>query len=307
MRGSIGSMNKEVVPLERDGPVGRLGMRGRMRTLLATWGLSLALVSQVGCLRCCHPVYPPPKEELLPYQDVAQCQKNKVHVFFVHGLDPLDLSNYEGLHDYVQSLGYIKTYYGWTYHAFLFEKELRALHQDEPDARIVLVGFSYGGGLIRDMACSVRAAGIPIDLVVYIDGVEWKGRPLHRPANVARVVNILSSPRSDESMVKEGENHRYDDAWHFGTVTHPQTLRLMARELADVARRVPIVQHLPPAEVKPGQPAPKADLPPPTEVPKGKPDEWGFLRPDDLAQGVLGSKPLPDAFATMPATAKEPK
>ncbi len=50
-----------------------------------------------------------------------------------------------------------------------------------------------------------------------------------------------------------------------------------------------------------------ADLPPPTEVPKGKPDEWGFLRPDDLAQGVLGSKPSAEAFATIPATATEPK
>jgi hypothetical protein len=278
-----------------------------MRRTLAAWGLAVALGSQAGCLRFCHPVDPPPREELLPYLDVAQCQKNKVHIFFVHGLDPLDLSNYEGLHEYVQSLGYAKTYYGWTYHSFLFEKELRALHHDEPDARIVLIGFSYGAGMVRDMACSVRSAGVPIDLMVYIDGVEFDKRPLHRPANVARVVNILSFARSDECLVKEGENHRYDDVWHFGTVTHPQTLRLIARELADVARRVPIVAHLPAAEVKPGEKPPAPDLPPPTELKDGKPDEWGFLRPDGHALGVPGSKPAPAAFATEPATVKDPK
>ncbi len=280
-------------------------MPGRKR--LAAWGLAAALLGQAGCLRFCHPVDPPSHEELLPYADVAQCQKNKVHIFFVHGLDPLDLANYEGLHEYVQSLGYIKTYYGWSYHSFLFEKELRELHKEEPDARIVLIGFSYGAGMVRDMACSVRSEHIPIDLIVYLDGVELDKRPLHRPANVARVVNILCFARSDECLIKEGENHRYDDVWHFATVTHPQTLRILARELADVARHVPIVQHLPPVHLAPGEKQPPPDLPPPTEVPGGKPDEWGFLRPDAHAQGVSGAKPAQAAFEMAPATVKESK
>ena len=282
---------------------------GKARVRLAAWGLTLAVLFQAGCLRCCNPVHPPPREEVLPCQDVAQCQKNKVHVFFVHGLDPLDLSNYEGLREYVQSLGYIKTYYGWTYHAFLFEKELRELHQEDPEAQIVLVGFSYGAGMIRDMACSVRSAGIHIDLMVYIDGVQIDNRPLHRPANVGRVVNILSKIRSDQAMVKEADNHRYDDTWHFGTVTHPQTLRLIAHELADVARSVPIVQTLPAVVVEPGhKPAVPAEmLPAPKEAPAAKADQWGFLRPDAHAQGVLGAKPTAAALALEPGTITHPK
>lgn len=265
--------------------------------LLVVGLLLIGSVVPTGCLSFCHPVIPPPKEELEPYLDVAKCQQNAVHVFFVHGIDPLDFSNYEGLHAYVQSLGYIKTYYGWPYHAYHFEKQMRKLRQEEPDARLVLIGFSYGAGLVRDMACSVRAAGIDVDLVVYIDGVLYNDRPLHRPANVCRVVNILSCYRKEDRAVREAENHRFDDVWHFGTVTHPQTLRLLARELGDVARKVPIVQVMPVDEG--ALPAPKEVLPAPKEV-----GGWEYLRPDGHAQGVPGARPAAAGVVNdVPATA----
>lgn len=266
------------------------------------WMLGLALLcTQSGCLSFVHPLHPPAPDELLPCKEIAPCQKNQVYIFFVHGLDPFDLSNYEGLHAYVQSLGFIKTYYGWSYHAFYFEKELRKLREEKPEARIVLIGFSYGAGMVRDIACSVRSAGIDIDLIMYLDGVEWDKRPLHRPANVHRVVNILSHTRTDKRNVIEGENHRFEDAYHFKTVSHPQTLRLVAQELCAVAAQVPIVQRLP------DLPPPNEQLPPPKEgapmlpAPKEVPQassEWDFLLPDPFAQGVPGAKPAAQAFAT---------
>jgi hypothetical protein len=120
------------------------------------------------------------------------------------------------------------------------------------------------------------------------------------------VVNILGCSRGDECLVKEAQNHRLDDVGHFGTATHPQTLRLLTCEVAEVARRVPIVQYLPPVMLQPGEKAP-AVLPSPTEITDGKPDEWGFLRPDAHAQGVKGAKPGAAVHELPPATLREAK
>lgn len=276
---------------------------GNVRKLVVLWGLAFLGCTQTGCLSFCNPLQPLPREELEPYHDIAPCQKDKVHVFFVHGLDPNDISNYTGLFEYVRSLGYGKTYFGWVYHSFLFENEIRALHEQDPEARIVLVGFSYGAGMIRDVACSLRSAGITIDLLFYIDGVEFDHRLLHRPANVARVINILSFNRSDQRLVKEGENHLYKDVWHYATVTHPQTLRLIARELGAIARMVPIVQIMRADKVVPTAPpaAPAHVLPPPNEGTQQKASEWGFLRPDGWSRGVKGGRPAEQAYAIDPA------
>lgn len=260
--------------------------------------LLVGLTVQAGCLSFVHPVDPLPKHEALETIDIPQPCKNHVYVFFIHGNDPFDLSNFSGLHDYFRDLGFIKTYYGMPYHSFLFEKEVRKVRQEDPLSRFVLIGFSYGAGLARDLACSVRSAGVDIDLLVYLDGVEFGPRPLHRPANVHRVLNILSSHRSQKRNVPEGENHQYNDAWHFGSVTHPKTVHLLARELADVARQVPIIQYAP---------LPNADgpLPPPTTLPPPTPaaaGEWDFLKPDNHALGLSGGKPTAEAIGTAPAT-----
>jgi hypothetical protein len=224
---------------------------------------------------------------------VAPCQKHKVHVFFVHGLDPFDLSNFQGLHDYIQSLGFIKTYYGWTYHGYFFDKQIRKLHEEEPDARLVLIGFSYGASMVRDLAHSLNAAGLAVDLVVYIDGVQSDKRPLRRPANAQRMINILAGSRSDRQMMTDAENHRHDNAGHFDTVAHPRTLQVLARALTDVARAVPIVLrvgHEPPPQ-----------LPAPTEAKK----DWSFLRPDEYGHGMAGGKPTNAAFESPPATLRD--
>jgi hypothetical protein len=268
-------------------------------------GLATAFALQAGCLSFVHPVDFPPREEVVETIQIPQACKNKVHIFFVHGLDPADLGNYSGLEEYVRKLGFIKTYYGMPYHAFHLEKELCKLRRNEPDARIVIVGFSYGAGLARDIACSVRSEGIDIDLLVYIDGARGEKRHLHRPANVMRVINILAFDRRDDRQVDEAENLRYADSWHFGSVTHPQTVRMLARELATVAHRVPIVQYAPlPTSAGP-LPQP-ATLPPPQEIETPK-DQWDFLKPDNHSLGVPGIKPAPQAFATDPATLGKPK
>jgi hypothetical protein len=263
--------------------------------VLARCGLAALIGTQAGCLSFCNPVIPPPPEEVAACAEVAQCQKNKVYIFFIHGCDPLDLSNFAGLREYLHSLGYIKTYFGNSYHTFHFQKELCKLRKDQPDARFVLVGFGHGAGMARDLACSVRVDGIDIDLVVYIDGGEPVGRPLHRPCKVLRAVNVVSCKKA-EYEVKDADNHLYDDIGHHATATDKRTLGLMARELAEVARRVPIVVRQPPAMTPVGP-----SLPMPKEISNVR-GEWDFLRPDEHALSPHGLPPTDQALGAPPAT-----
>ena len=267
--------------------------------LLGSCGLALMLCIQAGCLQMLHPLDPLPPEEVRDILQVPVACKNGVYIFLLHGIDPFDIANFAGVRDYVQSLGYIKTYYGQPYYASYFEKEILALREREPNARIVLVGFSYGAGLVRDIACGVGERGIDIDLLVYVDGVEMDGRPLVKPTNVRKVVNILAYNRRDKHNVAEAENIRYNDVWHYGTVTHPQTLRMLVRELGEVALRFPVVTEAPP--VVPGVIVPTPEmLPQPKQA--SKLGEWDFLLPDGKSGGVAGSKPMTAALGLGPAT-----
>jgi len=256
--------------------------RGKSRWGAAALAL-LALSLSPGCLRFCHPVEAPPPEEAACHE-LPQACKNHVYVFFVHGLDPLDLANLSGVNDHVRSLGFIKTYYGQPFHVYHFAGELRKVHECDPEARFVLVGFSYGAGLARDLAGAVEKDGIAVDLLIYIDGARLEASPLTSPPNVVRVVNVLGPDRDDNANVPGAENHVVDDVWHFGTPTHPQTLRILEQELGAVAERVPVVQTLPVTG-----PGAMPVLPPP--LPAG----WGFLRPDGHARGAERPPPMADA------------
>ena len=283
-----------------------IGKRRHYR--LGLFALAIAMGTQAGCLRFCHPVDPLPADEVRDTFELPTGCKDRVYVFLLHGVDPPDTANMAGLQEYLHSLGYIKTYYGQPFHAFYYEKEIVAIRKREPNARFVLMGFSYGAGLVRDLARDLGKCGIGVDLLVYIDGGRLSTTPLDRPANVSKVVNILAFDRDEDCEIAGAENRRYDDVWHFGTVTHPDTLRMLVRELAQVALRVPLTTHLPSAPPANGvlpapRPAPEL-LPPPTPNVKG--DGWDFIRPDGFSSGALRSKPIDDAIRT-PANFPEPK
>jgi hypothetical protein len=279
----------------------------------------LALTLCPGCLGFVHPIGSAKHKEVLPCESVPVPCKNRVHIFIVHGIDPLDIANLAGLCEYLNSLGFIKTHFGLPYHVYLFDREIRKIHEEDPTSRFVLIGFSYGAGLVRDLVYSAATSNIPIDLLVYLDGVPLGQRALDRPANALRVLNILTTFRSPTLKLPEAVNADVEGVWHFGAPTHPQTLKMLAEELVPVALRVPIIetplpplpggprphvvpdnrQRLPPPLANPRSPE---KLPAPREVPPGQArrDAWDFLRPDGGATGVPGTKPISEAQSAGP-------
>jgi pimeloyl-ACP methyl ester carboxylesterase len=243
-------------------------------------GLALAAATAPavgGCMPFLHPVGPPPKEQFALSACLPVAARNHVHVFFIHGMDPFDWANLEGVRDYVQALGYIKTHYGQLYHVWQFESDLHRIHQEDPDARFVLVGFSFGANMIRNMASAANAEEIPIDLLVYLGGNTLKDCPEDKPQNAVHIVNILATGCIWNGDHLEGaDNLNYGDVWHFGSPSHPKTLEVLAEELAKVAARVPVEVK----PVRPWYPMEEAPTPRPAgSAPTGSRDEWDFLLP----------------------------
>jgi hypothetical protein len=201
-------------------------------------------------LRFVHPIAPPTPEALAPATAVPQESRRHVHVFLVHGVDPLDLANLEGVRKYIQSLGYPQVYCGQAYEVPEFRTTIRRIHKEDPGGRFVLMGFSLGANRARDLANAAGEDHIPIDLLVYAGGNTLKNTPADQPANALRIANILASGCIwNGAHMDRADNISCADVWHFGSPSHPRTLAYLARELAVVAERVP-------AETRPGPAAP---------------------------------------------------
>ncbi len=175
-----------------------------------------------------------------PCHDVAKCGRDNVYIFIIHGLDPCDLANLNGVRRYINDLGFRKVYYGQLYHAGFFDKELHRIHAERPDARFVLIGFSYGANAVRDIATSAGSEGIPIDLLVYLGGNTLTNTPKDQPENVREIVNVLALGCIwNGAKMDRAQNYDVADVFHFGSPSHPLTLEVLARELAIIAACVP--------------------------------------------------------------------
>lgn len=253
---------------------------------------ALSLLGGQGCLSFVHSLDWPPKEQITQGEMIPAPCRNHVHVFLIHGVDPLDLANLNGLTEYIQRLGYIKTHYGQLYHLWDFKKEIRRVHKQEPQARFVLVGFSFGANFVRDVANAVKNDGIVIDLLIYLGGNTLENNAKAQPENVVHVVNILALGCIwNGAEMDRADNIHYDNVWHFGSPTHPQTRNLLARELAVVAARVPYVEKVPPLppEIEDEIPLPRRLSPDQLrQMSSQLPPEWNFLN----SRTTSGDPPL---------------
>jgi hypothetical protein len=213
---------------------------GYARRVMRGGVLLAALSGAPGCLSYLHPVDPPPPELAGLCRSVPKCSRDHVYVFLVHGMDPLNFANLSGLRDYVQSLGFNKTYYGQLYHTIQFDKQIHQIHNQDPEAHFVLIGFSFGANMVRSLAQWAKDEGISIDLLVYLGGNTLENTPEDKPANVKQIVNILASGCIWNGAYMDGAINMHEtNVWHFGSPTHKETLQVLSEQLARVAEAVP--------------------------------------------------------------------
>jgi hypothetical protein len=287
------------------------GSRSRRRSLLLLAALSLA--TGPGCLSFVHSLDFPTSEQIAKGESLPAPCRNHVHVFLIHGMDPLDLANLYGLTEYIQQLGYIKTHYGQLYHLWEFKKEIRQIHERDPQARFVLIGFSFGANTARELANAVKDDGILIDLLIYLGGNTLENTPPNQPEHCISIVNILAAGCIwNGCTMDRAENLHFTNVWHFGSPTHPRTRELLARELAVVAARVPYVDTAPPLppEVEDEVPLPRRLTPDQVRQTASQlPPEWNFLSsrsaygeaaPPELARPTSNSKARRVPFSVLP-------
>lgn len=249
--------------------------------------------------------------------------KQHVYLFFLNGIDPLEFGNLSGLRDFCRDLGFVKSWYGQFYHRWYFQRVIEDIRQRDPEARLAIIGFSAGALAARDLAQALNREGIAVDLLVYIGGATLTNSPRSRPDNVRRLIHIRANDPIFRGWAIEGaDNVKCKDVWHFGTPMHPETRRLLAEALGEVAGGIPVVQ--PPATIwRPAEPlqvvsAPpphngdtgsvhltgqqsgSANAPPTRPIASNRPDpNWDFLR----ATRQLREVPPPD-YSGLPAYQK---
>jgi hypothetical protein len=242
--------------------------------------------------RFVHPLDLPPKEQVVLGEKIPAPSRNHVHIFLMHGLDPLDVANLYGLTEYIQQLGYIKTHCGQLYHFWSFKNEMCRLHKEEPQTRFVVIGFSFGAEAACHLVDAVKKDGIVVDLLIYLGGYTLGNTPRAQPENASRIVNILTAGCPWDGNMARADNIQFYDVWHFGPPTHAQTRKLLARELAVVAERVPYVEKVPPLPLELEE-----EIPRPRRVSQEQlrelssqlPPEWGFLN----SRSARGEPPPP--------------
>jgi hypothetical protein len=219
-------------------------------------------------------------------QALPRCQRDRVHVFFVNGLDPRCIGHLDMVRNYVVQLGFQNTCLGQLYSGGGFKEKIRHTHRDHPEVRFVLIGYGYGADLVAGMAHDLQTDGIGIDLLVYLAGDTLENTPEYRPENVHRIVNVTGQGCiwNLGGLVYKGvdidgaDNLRLKEASHYDVPLHLKTIALLTCRLGEVAARVvvppfPIPAEKPLPDLPPPKPAEKApeDLPPPRKVrPGGK-------------------------------------
>ena len=203
-----------------------------------------------GCdLSHLHPIQDPDPRVVDLCNSVPQREKDRTHIYFVNGIDPLYVGNFNGLARLVRSLGFHHGCCGQMHHTGQFGRDIRKVRRDDYAARVVLVGFSAGANCVRDLAHELNRDGVPIDLLVYIGGDTVKNCPYNRPENANRLLNITGHGLiflgrdlyfwGDE--IDGAINHRLD-ARHILLPSQARTADLLLLHLVEVCQKpAPVV------------------------------------------------------------------
>jgi len=169
--------------------------------------------------------------------------KEHVYTFVVNGVDPLQLANLNGMTDYLRRLGFGQTHYEPFLGYRATRRQIRAIHQSDPDAKIVLVGYSFGTLVVRRLANDLEKENIVVDRLVHMGGDFIGNTERSRPSNAAKVVNIRGHGVVffgydlffNGADIDNAQNVRLDRR-HFLLPSSGQTMETLASELASLAK-----------------------------------------------------------------------
>ncbi len=211
-----------------------------MRILATSLSAALYCLLSAGCLSFVHPLDQTVVETCRSCEAVPDACREHVYIFLLHGLDPFDCSNLSGVRDYLVNMGFKNTYYGQFWSGCTsFQDQITEIDHCDPEARIVVIGFSLGATMARLLCETLLEETVSVHLLVYLDGkglCDFQCKPDRKKPQIINVVApslVWSAPHFDYA-----ENVDIDGRWHFGTATHPKTLEALCRQLNVLAASV---------------------------------------------------------------------
>ena len=156
--------------------------------------------------------------------------KDHVYVFLINGLDPLYFGNLNGLSAYLQNaLGFKQVEAGQMTSTLALRSRITHIRACDPQARIVLIGFSAGANCARSLAHALKKDDVTIDLLIYLGGITVFDGDYSRPENVRRIVNI----NCDRALRGDicGARNEHLPVRHFGLPSCARTIEILTEEL----------------------------------------------------------------------------
>lgn len=92
--------------------------------------------------------------------------RQKVYLFIINGSDGIGLCS---LRDKVCEAGFSKVYIAQRMDANWYEREVRRVAQDDPSARVVLLGTGYAADKLIPLALGAAEDGVNVDALIIID------------------------------------------------------------------------------------------------------------------------------------------
>jgi hypothetical protein len=193
-------------------------------------GVVAIALSASGCMTCCHDGYHLARVAG-PECELPTCQRNDVYVFAISSLNPVSVVALDGLREQLNRLGFAKVSTGQTIHTGWMAREMRRIHEADPDAQFVVIGFESGSSSAVDLADKVAAKGIPVGGVVVIatDGTAPASR---------QGLNVLALGKVEDLGQANAES--VPNVATYGLATDARTVEAVGNLLKVVATSVPV-------------------------------------------------------------------
>jgi hypothetical protein len=176
-----------------------------------------------------------PPERHAPSQSLPACGCEHVYIYMINGLTvlPYMAGSMDRVKPFVEELGFCNVKVATHYWRWSFERDIRRVRAQDPDARFVLVGYSIGGSVVCSMAHALEQDGIFIDLIVYIDAHSFVNDFTKRPTNVGKIVAINSNAWVLRGTCRPGQEcYTVDTRFHLATPRRDETLQILAEKVS---------------------------------------------------------------------------
>jgi hypothetical protein len=250
-----------------------------------------ALVAAVlPVLAGCMHIYHKPCDEPVwrPADSVPDENKACVYVFLFDDYNPFAAGHLADVRDYLHTLGFGKTFYGWPHHVDDFQVELGTVSAEHPNARFAVIGYGHGATAARKLAGFADTIGAPVDLLIYLEPSGLDDAVGDTVPNTFTINGADLKPDHADTFVGK--------YLHAGDVPmHPEVLKIIEREVTLLGLTLPPPEcpPAPPVFLVPRMPPPRDGIP----IPKELPPEWRFL---EMRAPWLPPGPPPSGVETLP-------